>query len=161
MSDREIMLTHKFLAPINILRCNRILVFVRIVAKNVIILLRLFQSMCTLSNGWARDVWNDFQFISRFDQFKNLRDLPYESLIMAISGDPKLFSRSVKKMFYSDFLALAQTAHVEGINGNIDNPSDQPLAAGEVEPPGTQRKYTRSIISMWPLQRHSRHISEI
>lgn len=118
------------------------------IAKNVIILLQLFKCMCTLSNGWARDVWNDIKFISLFDKFKNLCDCQINTLINTISGDPKLFARSVKKLFYCDFLALSQFTHANDNAAPHIMQTDQQDAVAEVEPPPAP--YTTTLNNSFP-----------
>ena len=53
LSDNDLLVQYGLISPLNILKLARILLFVRMISKNVMSLLTLVRPLAAMKNGWV------------------------------------------------------------------------------------------------------------
>ena len=98
-SDNDILLEFGLISPANLVRRARVLLFSRIITKNVISLLSSAVLLSKVKSTWAYAVMDDLRILSCLPEFSSCIGYDMRQWINFIQGDGKGFYGKVGKFF--------------------------------------------------------------
>jgi len=116
-TDADLLINYKLISPSNLLRLSRVLVFIRMIAKQVKCLLDMVLIMSSLSTGWAHDVFTDIRWMAVHEEFREFIDMDNAHIVAAISSNTKKYANAVRRFFTTPFYNIPPDCVEHGKRG--------------------------------------------